>query len=81
MKNEVLKKYVNPEIAILLFGFLGSVKLLLDSLGYHAITDDIISAVVSIVCWSIALGTMVTNTYISKRRQKQKKTLKDKGLL
>ncbi|MDM5155833.1 hypothetical protein QUF88_19170 [Bacillus sp. DX1.1] len=79
--NEILKKYVNPEISILLFGFLGSIKLLMDSLGYHIITDDIISAVVSFVCWGIAIGTMVTNTYLSKNRQKQKETLKNKGLL
>ncbi|OUB80855.1 hypothetical protein BK744_01760 [Bacillus thuringiensis serovar zhaodongensis] len=79
--NEALKKYISPEIAILLSGFLGSLKLLLDSLGYHVITDDTISAVVSFACWSIAIGTMVTNTYVSKSRQKQKKTLQDKGLL
>ncbi|PFR11232.1 hypothetical protein COK10_10815 [Bacillus anthracis] len=79
--NEVLKKYVNPEIAVLLFGFLGSIKLLFDSLGYHVISDDIISAVVSLICWGIAIGTMVTNTYVSKHRQKQKKTLQNKGLL
>ncbi|MES9751253.1 hypothetical protein ABWK33_10755 [Bacillus wiedmannii] len=79
--NEVLKKYVNPEIAILLSGFLGALKLLLDSLGYHIITDDKISALVSFVCWSIAIGTMVTNTYVSKHRQKQKETLQNKGLL
>lgn len=79
--NETLKKYVNPEISILLFGFLGSIKLLLDSLGFHIITDDIISAVVSFICWGIAIGTMVTNTYVSKHRQKQKETLQNKGLL
>ncbi|KEK25701.1 hypothetical protein [Bacillus gaemokensis] len=79
--NEVLKKYVNPEISILLFGFLGSIKLLLDSLGYHIITDNIISAVVNIICWGIVIGTMVTNTYLSKHRQKQKETLQNKGLL
>ncbi|MGE6594861.1 hypothetical protein [Bacillus proteolyticus] len=79
--NGTLKKYVNPEISILLFGFLGSFKLLLDSLGYHIVTDDIISAVVSFICWGIAMGTMVTNTYVSRHRQKQKETLQNKGLL
>ncbi|CAM4353468.1 hypothetical protein BAMA_15675 [Bacillus manliponensis] len=66
MKNEILKKYVKPEVTIILFGFFGAIKMLLDSLGYHVITEDAISAAVNFVCWSIVVGTIIYKAYVSK---------------
>lgn len=72
--------YKSKSFYIMLLAFMGLLKLFLESWFHIEITEDKMNSLVNLVAFIVIMLVLPANTWFTKRRQEQKKLLKDKGL-